>query len=351
MKTKLSVVYVALACIISGCGEKNAPPPVAAADKTQPSAALPATQPNIAKGNSKKPVQLAGVFDFDSLMNRIPTNEFTLSEEGGWDKFTMPKVQKWVSENLYGKRMRIPVAVTYCDVTQEDANSKPDEWTVSLKVAGIHANYVGIANRILPIDKEDGRIPYLHKDKGTQNAPPPSIGIKDEASFTFKCTEAEARKWDAHNKTLVPAVTVEGDILGISFQPHLDVSLGDFIGYDIFVQLENVAVTPSKDTEPGVLHACEVFLDNTLEHDSSLNIPYESITEIKRLDSSGDYQLIFLKYRWWRNESNGSGGKQYKTKLLSANFNDTKGMTTPCDDPPTESQISEAKAKVGWPNN
>jgi hypothetical protein len=284
-------------------------------------------------------VQLAEVIDIASLINHIPTNEFALSKEEGWDKFTMPKVQKWVNENLNGKRGRVLVCMPQCNVTQEDANSKPDEWTVSLHVAGIHANYAGIANRILPIDKEDSRMPYLHKEN--ENAPPPSIGVKDNASFTFKCTEAEARKWDACSKTSVSAVTIEGNIVGIYFLPHLDVSLGDFIGYDVFVQLENVAVTQSKDTEMGALYACELFMSQ----DSSLRVPDEAITKIKRLDSSGDYQLIFLKYNEW------ATGNRNKTKLLSFDLNDTKINFTPCDDPPTESQIAEAKAAVAWPKS
>ena len=272
-------------------------------------------------------------------MNRIPTGEFTLSKEGGWDKFTMSKVQKWVRENLYGKRGRINVCMVQCNVAQDDANSKPDEWTVSLKVAGIHANYAGMPNRILPIDKEDK----------TDHSP--TVGIWGMASFGFRCNEAEARKWDAQSKTLLPTVTVEGDIVGISFQPHLIADFNNFfIGYDTFVLLDNVALTPSKDTEPGALFACE-FVNAQLNY---LREPFNTITEIKRLDSSGDYQLIFLKlYNW------GYGHKEVDQstrlfctpKFLPGDLIDTQVTFTPCGDPPTESQITEAKAKVGWPKN
>lgn len=329
IKNQAAFIALALACVVCACGQTNTPLPVAVADKTQPAAASPA-------------MQSGEIFNLAILMNSISTNEFPLSSEGGWDKFTIPKVQKWVQENLYGKKASMNVCMPQCNVTQEDATSKPDEWTVSLQVAGIHANHAGIANRILLIDKEDSRMPYL--DKENPNAPAPNIGVKDNASFTFKCTEAEARKWDAYSKTPASAVTVEGNVVGIYFLPHLDVSLGDFIGYDIFVQLENVAITQSKDTEPSAIYACEYNV-LMMARDGLADVPDEAITKMKRLDNNGDYQLIFLKYNEWRS------GKRNVAKLLSFNFSGTKIMFTPCGDPPTASEIAAARTAVTWPKN
>jgi hypothetical protein len=348
MKNRFSPYLLALAVVVSGCNKKPASPPATAqstADQ-QPVVQAPAVQPPAPAPNTAatpQPKRSAEAVDIASLMNSIPTNEFTLSQEGGWDKFTMPKLQKWIRENLYGKRERINVCMLNCDVTQEDAAAKPDEWTISLDVTGIHANYAGMANRILPIDKEDSRVSYL--DNGDLSAPPPTIGLRDKASFTFKCTEADARKWDALSKTQMPTVTIDGDIVGINFQPHLDASLGDFMGYDIFMRLEKVAVTPSKETEPGALYACEWMLPQG----GMVVVPDEAITKIKRLDNSGDYQLIFLKYNEW------SSGTRNMTKLISfslaeslQDFNHTMTFT-PCSNPPTESEIAAAKAAVSWP--
>src|SRR5947209_7484601 len=114
MKAKLSLFYVALTCVIQGCDKKPAPPPAPAEPTTtqQPVVQSPAVKPSApeAVATTKKPAQSAEVLGFDAVLKRIPTNEFTLSEEGGWDKFTMPKVQKWVKENLNGKRGRALVA-------------------------------------------------------------------------------------------------------------------------------------------------------------------------------------------------------------------------------------------------
>ena len=171
-----------------------------------------------------------------------------------------------------------------------------------------------------------------------------------EAVFIFKCTEAEARKWDAHGKHTPAPVMIEGDIVEISFTPRLGGSFNElFIGYNTIVRLDSVAVAPSKDLEPIALLVPEVqgFLYGSLRE------PNESIIETKRLDSSGDYQLVLMKYRR-------DYGKQLASELFSfplvkdgAGFHKEDGMTkgTPCDYPPTESQIAEVKAKVGWPKS
>jgi uncharacterized lipoprotein YmbA len=327
-------ITLLLAAVICGCGKKNAPAPVAPLGSTQPPVATPGIQPNVTVVPSKKPAQLAEVLDLTTLMNRIPTNEFALSENEGWDKFTMPKVQKWVRSNLYGKRGRLTVCMLRCSLAQRDAEQKPDEWTVSLEVAGIHANYAGMPNRILPTDKED------------QTDHSPSMGTWGKASFACTCTEAEARKWDAHSKTAGAAVTVEGDVAGIALQPHLGGEFSDFfIGYDTFVQLDSVVLRRSNDTEPGVLYA----LESAMALHGSLREPEEVITEIRRLDSSGNYQLILLKnYRW------DSKGKRFEVNLfpvsLAAHYSTFDDSThfIRCDDPPTESQIAAAKEKIGW---
>jgi len=155
MKTKLSLFYVALACVILGCDKKPAPPP-AKAEPTmtqQPVVQPPAIKPSTpdAVATTKKPAQPAEVLGLDATLKLISTNEFTLSEEGGWDKFTMPKVQKWVKENLNGKRGRVLVAALECNVAQDETDPKPDEWTLRLTVTGRHANYAGMGNRLLPI--------------------------------------------------------------------------------------------------------------------------------------------------------------------------------------------------------
>src|SRR5260370_39569870 len=130
MKTKLSSFCVALACLIQGCDKKPASPPAPAEPTTTQhpvvqSPAIKASAPE-AVAATKKPAQSAEVLGLDAMLKRIPTNEFTLSEEGGWDKFTMPKVQKWVQGNLYSKRGRVVAFVLRCNVAQEDAASKPD---------------------------------------------------------------------------------------------------------------------------------------------------------------------------------------------------------------------------------
>src|SRR5437762_660115 len=131
MKTKPSLFYVALVCVILGCDRKPAPPPAKAEPSTtqQQVAQSPAIKPPAADAvaTTKKPAQAIEVLGLDAMLRRIPTNEFTLSENEGWDKFTMPKVQKWVRENLYGKRGRFDVFMLKCHVAQEDANSMPDE--------------------------------------------------------------------------------------------------------------------------------------------------------------------------------------------------------------------------------
>ena len=347
IKNQATIVAVALACVICGCGEKNAPPPVATPARTQPSPASPAAQPSIAEGISKKPVpvKLAAVSDLDTLMDRIPTNQFTLSDEGGWDKFTMPKVQKWVSENLYGNRARVLVAALDCNVAQDETDPKPDEWIVKLNVTGRHANYAGMGNRLLPISKEGERSQSSNEPLG-------------EAAFVFKCTEAEARKWDAHGKNTPAPVTIEGDIVAISFTPRLvgleGIINNTFLGYDTTVRLGNVAVVPSKDLEPVALLLPEV---------QSIREPLQAIIETKRLDSRGDYQLVYLKYWAWSEDNGQKLGqleKHLKLELRSfplvkdgQGFHAENGMLKgrTCSDPPTESEIVEAKANVGWPKS
>ena len=201
-----------------------------------------------------------------------------------------------------------------------------------------------MANRILPIDRQD------------QTDHSPSIETWGKASFVFKCTEAEARKWDVLSKKSLPSVTVEGDIVGIGFQPRAAIihSPGHynlfFIGYDTFVQLENITMTPSKDTEQSALFAPEFVMAQS----GRLRESDESITEIRRLGSTGDYQLVFMKY--WKSryqDANGDTSSRFMTNLLTfsliPSLDDEKIKVTPCDDPPTESQIAEAKATVAWP--
>lgn len=342
IRKQATYVALALACVICGCGEKKSPPQAAAADKSQPATATPAiapaTQPKIAEPTPQKPKHSAEVLSLDSLMDRIP-KEFTVSKDEGWDKFTMPKVQKWVQENLCGKRGRVNVYMLQCNVAQDRSDPKPDEWIVRMAVTGRHVNYAGMGNRLLPVPKEDSK-DYSGGD----------VGIWGKASFVFKCTEAEARKWDAHSKASFSAVVVEGDIVEILFQPRLGNVFQDvFVGYDTFVQLENVAMTPSKDTELGALHIPEFVMAQY----GNLREPSEAILDIKRLDNSGDYQLLFLKYHEWS-----SGQNAIKTELLSfplveqsLHDFDAKMKHTSCDDPPTESQIAAAKAAVSWPKN
>lgn len=334
-------VAVALVCIISGCGKKDASPPTAAtpvAEKPQSSVAPPATQPAIAEPVAQKPVQLAEPIDLNSLIQRIPTNEFAMSPEGGWDKFTMPKVQKWIQSNLCGKRERINLYMDTCKIAQEDAAMKPDEWTVSLTVVGIHKNSLGMENRILPIDKTDYRIQneVLTKENLLM---PPTIGVRDYASFSIKCTEVEARKFDALAKTIASTVTVEGDIVGINLLPRHAVQHNNFVGYDIFVQLGNVAVKPSNDAEPGALHCCEFWLDG-----GNLNLMADmNSLVIKRLDSNGDFQLVFMKY---------DADRPCDPNLVSFSMTENSVFhKTSCSNPPTEAEISEAKAAVNWPNS
>jgi hypothetical protein len=343
MKIKLSISCLALACFILGCDKKPAEPQTVAQPTpstqpvTQPVAQTSATPPSAPEVAVQKPAQPAEVIDLGSLMNRIPTNEFALSDDGDWDKFTMPKVQKWVNDNLVGKRSSVHACVLQCNVNQEDANSKPDEWTVSLKITGIHATYAGLPNRILPIDKDD------------QTDHSPEIGIWGKADFTFKCNETEARKWDAFSKKMVPAVTVVGDVVGIDFQPHLGGDFNDFfVGYDTFVKLDNVVLTTSDDTEPGAFFLPEY----AMALHGMPREPDEEITEMKRLDTNGDYQLVLMKYYE-------KSKKDTETRLLSFSlvaesindFLDKSLKITPCDNPPTDSQIAQAKDATGWPKN
>src|SRR5579862_1739270 len=127
MKTKLSLGFLFLACFIVGCDQKPAPPPTTA--KPAPSAptvaqpvaqttGTPPSAPEVAI-STQKSVQSVKIFDLGSLLNSIPTNRFVLSDEGGWDKFTMPKVQKWVNDNLIGKRVSNNVCLLQCNVNQE----------------------------------------------------------------------------------------------------------------------------------------------------------------------------------------------------------------------------------------
>jgi len=335
---------MAVVFVVSGCNKKSAPSSATAQSPSdqQAVAQTPAVQPPASAPNAANTPQLkqsAEVVGIDTLMNSIPTNEFTLSDEGGWDKFTMPKVQKWVNENLVGKKVRVDVCMLQCNVDQEDATSKPDEWTVSLQIIGIHANYAGMPNRILPIDKDD------------QTDHSPDIGIWGKANFTFKCNETEARKWDALSKKVVPAVTIEGNVTGISFQPHLGGDFNNyFIGYDTFVQLDNVVLIPSDDQKPGAFFLPEyvMALHGTLRE------PDEAITEMKRLDANGDYQLIFLKYKEWSSGKNATETELLSFPLVAESINDFLDKSlqiTPCDNPPTESQIAQAKAAAGWPTN
>jgi hypothetical protein len=352
MKIKLSLGYLALVCVIFGCDKKPSLPPtisqptqsVNPTPNSNPVAQPPATPPPAPEVAviAQKPVQPAEVVDLGSLMNRIPTNEFALSDEGGWDKFTMPKVQRWVNDNLVGKRGRVNACVLQCNVNQEDATSKPDEWTVSLQITGIHATYAGLPNRILPTDKDD------------QTDHSPDIGTWAKATFNFKCNETDARKWDALNKKISPAVTVEGDVVGINFQPHFGSDFNNsFIGYDTFIQLDNIVLTPSNDTGPGALYLSEVVMAQY----GALREPDEAITEIRRLETNGDYQLIFMKNDRWVSQGN-QFTNEVATQLISfplieeslSDFND-KMKFTPCDDPPTESQIAQAKEATGWPKN
>ena len=337
-------IAVALVCIISGCGKKESSPPSPAtpvADKPQTSSATPASQPAITAPTVQKPVKPSEIIELNSLIQRIPTNEFAMSPEGGWDKFTMPKIQKWIHANLYGKRERINLYMATCKVAQEDAATKPDEWTVSLTVAGIHKKSHGMENRILPIEKTDPRVQFI--DSSEEINSQPTIGAKkDSAAFSFKCTEAEARKFDALNKSTAATVMIEGDIVGIRLFPRRNIrydDLGRFFGYDVFVELENVKVSPSNDTEPFALYACEAYMEGGYWN----NMPYVDSIEIKRLDGNGDYQLVFMKYL----DDRGNG-----TNLVS--FSITKDMPASqkitCSDPPSESEISQAKAAVGWPS-
>jgi hypothetical protein len=339
-----TAVAMALACVICGCGEKNAPPPVAAPTSTQPSVASSATQPSIAEGSPTKPapVQMGDVFTLDTLMNRIPTNTFSVSEGQGWDKFTMPKVKEWVRETLYGKRARLLVAALECNVAQDGTDPKPDEWIVRLEVTGRHANYAGMGNRLLPIPSAEG-----YRKSITD-----LLGV---AAFVLKCNEAEARKWDALGVNTPAPVMIEGDIVEISFTPRfmgLDGYLGftnTFVGYDTIVRLDNVALALSNDLEPISVYLPELagFLHGTVRE------PERAITEIKRLDSSGDYQLIYMKYRC-------DYGKKVWSRLFlfplvkaARGFRPEQGMYegTSCSDPPTESEIAEAKVGGGWPKS
>jgi hypothetical protein len=299
-------------------------------------------------------VKTVETVDIVSLMNRIPTNEFALSSEGGWDKFTMPKVQRWVNENFLGKRVRFEVCKVSCNVSQEDASTKPDEWTVQIQVGGIHADCVGMANRILPVDKDDE----------TGDSPFTMSGVAvtwNLASYAFKCNETEARKWDTLSKKPAQAVVVQGDIVGINFQPHRGGVLnGHFVGYDTFVKLDNAVVTPSNETEPGALFISEMML----AMGGQPREPEASVTELKRLDTSGDFQLIFMKYIKWDSPLKDEVGtttnleNRVTTQLIAFSmadeafhrYQDFEGLKlTPCDDPPTESQLVQAKAAVGWP--
>jgi hypothetical protein len=76
--------------------------------------------------------------------------------------------------------------------------------------------------------------------------------------------------------------------------------------------------------------------------------PDEEITEMKRLDTSGDYQLVLMKYYE-------KSKKDTETRLLSFplvterinDFLDKSLKITPCEDPPTDSQIAQAKDATG----
>ncbi len=72
--------------------------------------------------------------------------------------------------------------------------------------------------------------------------------------------------------------------------------------------------------------------------------PLEAITEVKRLESKGDYHLVHIKY--WDAKM-----EKILDELLSfvlvEGFDDRKIRTLPCDDPPTQTQIDQKQQLVG----
>lgn len=359
--------------LIGGCDKSTSSESGAGKSPSTSNDSTAAVQPPPAKVVEKvvpKPVQPTEVVVLESLLNRIPA-DFKQSEEGGWDKFTMPKVQKWVQENLYGKRGSIVVAARACSVGQDAENPKPDEWNVRLDINGVHTNYSGMGNRLLPIGKgDDGS----HQGSG--------FGDIGKASFAFKCNEAEAQKWDAHGKVTPTPVQVVGDVVEVTIEPRMAGGFGNvFVGYDTFVRLDNVTVTRAKDLDAVAVYAVE----SAMGRHGRLREPSQAITEMKRLESNGENQLVFMKY--WHDKSgqvkdinnfddmmalekqnrdnpNGSAKKDIEApkagisaalisfplikdgSQIGCNSMDVK--FTPCDTPPTPAQIEEAKAKVKW---
>ena len=241
---KKAFILLGLFCLICGCGKNNtASPPLA----TPQTVTEPAAPPTIA-AQPMPPKQKREVSSLESLLSQIPTNQFTVSD-GGWDKFTMPKVQKWVSNNLYGKRTRLAVLALECTVAQDDVNPKPDEWIVRLRIPGVHGNYAGLGNRIFPIAVDGNFQSRLAEPMAS-------------TTFAFKCNEADARKWDAHCKESIAPAIVVGDITEVAFTPRL---VGLFhnipVGYDTVVTLANVTLAPSDDME-----AISVYIPELIGH-------------------------------------------------------------------------------------
>ena len=75
----------------------------------------------------------------------------------------------------------------------------------------------------------------------------------------------------------------------------------------------------------------------------------DAIIEVKRLDSSSSNDFLFVKtvHLSQRNEM------RITQEIVSfkSDINDGKLQHTPCDDPPSESQISEAIKKASSPKS
>jgi hypothetical protein len=274
----------------------------------------PTTQDAADTGGVEKQ-KTASIPSLESLLKGIPL-EYRQSENGGWDQFTMPKVEKWLQTNLRDKKCSVTTTLGAVRMRQDDPAGKPDEWTVQLFTNGYASNFCGMLNVIAP------------------------------QQFEVPCNEATAQTWDTYNKRRPAPIQVTGVFQQAKFEPNfLD---GKIIGYSVAVELSEVTITPRNDAELIALAAATEQISTSIQQAGGT---VEAFPRVLRLESNGDYQLVFASVLYFNSDGTKTANMLVGLKLQGSGKStyDKNVAAEPCSDAPTPSEVASVKQQIGWP--